>query len=153
MAIGIAPSCWSFTTPVPVSGKHYLIEVNPRPWDQLSLGRASGVDLSLAAYSDHAALPAPAIAPSRKHIKWIAEDAFLIESLHLLWRHDNRLWSLFRLAAGPRIYAIWSWRDPLPFLAYATAALPALLRSALQAAAARLRRQRRVSEHARNPGV
>lgn len=121
------------------SGKYYLIEINPRPWDQLALGRVSGVDLSLLAYADHAAMPAPALNPDTAVHKWIAEDAFVIESLRLAWRRDRRFFSLLKLAAGHRTYAIWSPRDPLPFLSYLTQGLPSVLGGLLKAALAKAR--------------
>jgi hypothetical protein len=50
--------------------------------------------------------------------KWIAEDAFVTTTLRLLSKRDPKVWSLIRLARGKRIYAIWSWKDPLPLLLY-----------------------------------
>ena len=50
--------------------------------------------------------------------KWIAEDAFVNAALSLVRSRSPKLRSLFQLARGKRIYAIWSTRDPLPFIAY-----------------------------------
>lgn len=95
-----------------------LIEINPRPWDQHRLGNAAGTDLIYLAYCDHAGLPAPAARPRVRPVKWIAEDAFVSAVLRRLWNREGKVRSLFRLARGPRIYGIWSAKDPLPFLVY-----------------------------------
>lgn len=101
-----------------------LIEVNPRPWDQHSLGRALGVDLMRAAYADHAGLPAPRLLDNGSEPKWIAEDAFIMAALRCLWHRDFAgLRALFRLVRGRRTYAMWSLRDPLPALGYITSTL------------------------------
>jgi predicted ATP-grasp superfamily ATP-dependent carboligase len=98
--------------------QYQLIEINPRPWDQHRLGNACGVDLIHLAYSAHAGLPRPVARRQAPGHKWIAEDAFFLAALRLLWNRDAKFGSLFRLARGCRIYAIWSLRDPLPFVAY-----------------------------------
>ncbi len=98
-----------------------LIEVNPRPWDQHTLGQACGVDLIEIAYCDHAGLPKPRAKRLAAGDKWIAEDAFLTTLLRTLWRRDPAARALLRLARGKRLYAIWSARDPLPLMVYALA--------------------------------
>ena len=95
-----------------------LIEINPRPWDQHRLGASSGVDLIYLAYCEHAGLPKPAFVPRIFGHKWIAEDAFFMMILRLLWKRDRSLWSVLRTVQGKRVYAIWSWKDPLPLLLY-----------------------------------
>jgi D-aspartate ligase len=97
---------------------YQLIEINPRPWDQHRLGATCGTDLVYLAYCDHAGLPVPPVVKKPAERKWVAEDAFLFESLRLFWRRDPKWRDLFRFAQGKRIYAIWSWRDPLPMAAY-----------------------------------
>ena len=101
-----------------VAGEFKLIEINPRPWDQHRLGKACGVDLIYLAYCDHAGLgipPAPDPAPGHK---WIAEDTLVTAAVRMLWNRDARLPEIFRRARGKRLYAVWSWRDPLPLIAY-----------------------------------
>ena len=116
-----------------------LIEVNPRPWDQHMLGRACGVDLIHLAYCDHAGLPMPAVSPSGKTYKWIADDAFLMAVLRSLKRRDGRTRSLLHAARGARIYSIWSAKDPLPFLGYfSRRVIPQLAWASLRQAWSRL---------------
>jgi len=111
-----------------------LIEINPRPWDQHRLGNACGIDLIYLAYCEHAGLPLPIVSSQVSTHKWIAEDTFVLTALRLLWRRDPRLVSLFRLARGKRIYAIWSRRDPLPFVAYLmTRFIPELISAGVRA--------------------
>jgi D-aspartate ligase len=111
-----------------------LIEVNPRPWDQHRLGHACGVDLMYLAYCEHAGLEMPAVNKQAPGHKWISEDVFFATTLRLLWQRDRQLGSLFRMARGRRIYAIWSAKDPFPLLVYAfTRLLPSLAGSGVRA--------------------
>ena len=108
--------------------EYLLIEINPRPWDQHRLGKACGVDLVYLAYCDHAGLPMPEVSRLASDSKWIAEDALIMAALRLLRRRDPKLRSLLRLMRGRRIYAICSFRDALPGLAYfLTSFLPSLI--------------------------
>lgn len=114
--------------------QYQLIEINPRPWDQHRLGRNCGADLAFVAYCDYAGMARPTVKNRQCTDKWIAEDAFLDTALRLLWRRDPKLRTLFHLAGGKRIYAIWSARDPLPFLAYSIMYLfPRLITAAMRA--------------------
>jgi D-aspartate ligase len=108
-----------------------LIEINPRPWDQHRLGNATGVDLAYLAYCEHAGLPTPLTASNGRPVKWIAEDVFITTVLRLMWRCDfTGLRALISQAGGERIYAISSWRDPLPAAVYVcTRLIPDLARS------------------------
>jgi len=99
---------------------YQLIEINPRPWDQHSLGRSIQCDLIYMAYCEHAGLPCEPMKAAPRDRKWIAEDGFVTAALQLLWRRDPAVFRLLALARGTRTYAIWSWRDPLPFLIYMT---------------------------------
>jgi D-aspartate ligase len=100
------------------ANQYKLIEINPRPWDQHRLGNASGVDLIYMAYCEHARLPMPRPGVTATGHKWVAEDTFVTAALRSLWRGNPKLGTLFQLARGKRVYAIWSAKDPLPSLAY-----------------------------------
>lgn len=115
------------------SRDYKLIEINPRPWDQHRLGEASGVDLMLLAYCDHAGLPRPAVQRRFVTKKWIAEDAFLMAALRMLWRREPGLGELFRQTRGKKVFAIWSARDPLPFVMYLVRLVPTLALMGVQA--------------------
>lgn len=112
--------------------EYKLIEVNPRPWDQHRLGSACGVDLIHLAYCDHAGLPMPDMPTRYRPVKWIAEDALLMAALRIVRHRKPGLSDLLRQARGSRQYAIWSWKDPLPFLSYAVKLGPSLIGSVLR---------------------
>ena len=124
-----------------------LIEINPRPWDQHRLGNSCGINLIHLAYCDYAGLPCPELILAPSVVKWVAEDAFILRALRLARRGNGLLLELFSQSHGKRIYAIWSARDPLPFLAYVTLRLiPHLVREAFKrlAHAFTARRERQV---------
>jgi len=99
------------------SGEYQLIEINPRPWDQHRLGKSCGTDLIYLAYCDYAVLARPSFKRTASDQKWIADDAFLLTVIGMLWKRDARLGAVLRLARGKRMYGIWSVKDPLPLLA------------------------------------
>jgi D-aspartate ligase len=108
-----------------VADEFKLIEVNPRPWDQHSLGKACGVDVIYLAYCEHAGLPLPVVSQKPGVHKWVAEDALCLSVGRALLRGDLASFrSQLRLASGKRIYAIWSWADMRPFLTYMLSFLP-----------------------------
>ena len=113
------------------SGQFKLIEINTRHWDQHQLAAASGINLTWIAYSHLVGRPvAPVRCPTRRR-KWIAEDAFLMYSAAGLWRGELRFAQLWRQFSGRRMYGIFDWKDPLPFLSYfAGSVAPDLARAA-----------------------
>jgi D-aspartate ligase len=122
--------------------KYKLIEINPRPWDQHRLGHACGMDLIYLAYCEHAGLAMPLMTKRASGQKWIAEDTFCATALSLLWRRDEKLSALFRLARGERIYAIWSATDPLPLVIYfVTRFIPGLVATGVRAILSEVRRR------------
>jgi predicted ATP-grasp superfamily ATP-dependent carboligase len=100
------------------SGDYKLIEINPRPWDQHRLGNACGVDLIHTAFCDLAGLSLPRLCEPTVGHKWIAEDVFSLLLLRSLWRRDGKFMHWLQLAAGPRVYAVSSMKDPLPLLGF-----------------------------------
>ena len=121
-----------------------LIEVNPRPWDQHRLGRATGNDLIYLAYCEHAEREMPVSrapdATAAHSVKWVAEDSLWFAVLRIFRRRDPRLRSLRKLLAGKRIYALWSPQDPLPFLVFVIRqAVPQLVTSLVRRIASRFK--------------
>jgi D-aspartate ligase len=100
------------------TGRHFIIEPNiGRPTGRSAIAERGGVELLLTAYRDALGQPLPAArTQSYGGVKWI------------YWRHDlqaalvaarrgrltPRGW--WRSVRGPKIEAVGSWRDPLPFL-------------------------------------
>jgi predicted ATP-grasp superfamily ATP-dependent carboligase len=105
------------TTKVP-----YLIEINPRHWDQHHLGTACGVNLSLELYRDvtgHRLAgivePTPAgPAQTGYPIRWIAEEELLFHLLPNVVRGYVSIREAFGMLRGPRIFAVWDGRDRGP---------------------------------------
>jgi D-aspartate ligase len=109
------------------TGEYKLIEINPRHWDWHQLGNASGVNLTWTAYchltGGHVERTRLRTAPA----KWIAEDTLA----HYCFQHalngrmDAR--KLINDLSGQRIYGIFAWSDPVPFIRYSlTVGLPRL---------------------------
>ncbi len=73
-----------------LTGEYKLIEINPRPWDQHSLGNACGVDLIHIAYCDLTDQPQPPLRQQTAGERWIAEDVFVWSLLRSLWKRDGR---------------------------------------------------------------
>ncbi len=99
------------------SGRFYLLEINPRfnLWNQL--GAACGINIPVLAYHDLLGRPVPAPADYRTGVRWLAfgDDAraFVRDYRRkggLSWA--GWLWSL----RGRKVYDLFSWRDPLPWV-------------------------------------
>lgn len=111
------------------SRQYKLIEINPRPWDQHRLGKVCGTDLVFLAYCEAASISMPPVTHRAPAVKWIAEDTFITTALQLLRQEPRKVRALLAAARGKRICAIWSAKDPLPFVAYfATRFIPQLIR-------------------------
>lgn len=112
-------------------GQFKLIEINTRHWDWHQLGRASGINLTWTAYchlTGRSEIPAQ---PPIRQARWIAEDEFLMHFFRTIYHRQGRPWSLWRQLSAPRIYGIFSWNDPLPFLRYSAGVLPALAKAVM----------------------
>ena len=96
--------------------EYKLIEINTRHWDWHRLGMASGVNVSWAAYCDLAGISVSRKSPSIVPAKWIAEDATLLYLLRGVYHREIRLRSLQKDLSGRRLYGIFAWSDPLPFI-------------------------------------
>jgi len=121
------------------ANKFYLIEVNPRHWDQHELGSLLGVNVSWVAYRDvigqTPAVQAP-VYQSTSLYRWIAEteacslilrSAYvqIQEARELSGQRGGRLTryvsvacsvlaEIFFLSKGHKIFGIFHLRDPVP---------------------------------------
>jgi predicted ATP-grasp superfamily ATP-dependent carboligase len=98
--------------------KFKIIEINTRHWDWHQLGRASGINLTWVAYchlSGRSDIP-----PQRpiQRAKWMAEDELLMHVARSIYHGNCRPVTLCRQLSGRRVYGIFDWEDPLPFLRY-----------------------------------
>jgi len=111
------------------TGRMYIIEPNVgRATGRSAIAEAGGVELLQAMYCDILGLPLPADLEQRyTGVKWI-HLRWEIQAAFLQWRNGSlslREW--WRDRRGPKVYAVFSWSDPLPFwLALATAARAAV---------------------------
>jgi D-aspartate ligase len=101
------------------SGRALIIEPNVgRPTGRSAIAEAGGVDLLLAMYRDTLGLPLPTgLHQTYRGVKWvhIARD---IPSAWFYWRRGElTLPEWWRSLRGPKTDAVWSRRDPAPFLA------------------------------------
>jgi predicted ATP-grasp superfamily ATP-dependent carboligase len=115
------------------SDQYFLIEINPRHWDQHQLGMLVGVNLTWLAYTDltdsTARVSTPNYVSGERH-KWIAETELATSTLRNFvagWR-GARSWKDRRtlikstcaaikdLSRGKRIYSLSRLDDPLPGL-------------------------------------
>jgi D-aspartate ligase len=111
-------------------GKLKLIEINTRHWDWHQLGAASGINLTWTAYCHLSGrLDIPAQKPIRR-AKWIAEDELLMHISRGVYRRQFSPRVLHRQLSGPRMFGIFKWNDPLPFLRHCLSVLPALAKAA-----------------------
>ena len=109
-----------------------LIEINARHWDWHELSRVSHANLTWSAYCDLTGIPAQSAGLPVQRAKWIAEDALLTHILASFYGGQSRSLHLWSALAGRRVYGIFAWNDPLPFLRYSvTTLLPGLARVAI----------------------
>lgn len=98
------------------TGGNFLIEVNPRPWLQFSLGAATGRDLlGLVALGQAQCRPQ---VPAGRPARWLdlrAELRAWIRSRQPAISDAAGSWTLLRSLAGANVFARWSWHDQGPF--------------------------------------
>ena len=100
------------------TGQHYIIEPNVgRPTGRSAAAEAAGVDLLYAMYCDVVGLPLPETRLEQRFVgsKWIYFGRDIRSALHY-WRRDElsiRGW--LSSLRGPKVDAVFSWRDPAPF--------------------------------------
>jgi predicted ATP-grasp superfamily ATP-dependent carboligase len=108
------------------SGRFHLLEINTRFNLWHHLGARNGVNLPRTAYEFLAAGRRPQPARARTRYRWLA--------LRYDWRACRELRSrgalsfaawLLSVAYVPKVYELFSWSDPMPFLRYWTTRLRA----------------------------
>jgi len=112
------------------TGRYLIIEPNiGRPTGRSASAEAAGVELLLTKYRDALGWPLPAESELRTpSVKWIHYRRDFQAAASQWWRGDLTLQNWIASLRGPKVDALFSWRDPLPFLAdlarAAGAALP-----------------------------
>jgi predicted ATP-grasp superfamily ATP-dependent carboligase len=100
------------------TGQHYAIEANiGRPTGRSSIAEAGGVELHYTAYCDALGLPLPAAREQRYgRAKWIYFSHDAASAIYYLRRGQITPGRWLRSLRGIRADAVFSWRDPLPFI-------------------------------------
>lgn len=101
----------------PRTGEYYLIEINPRFWDQHRLSTCIGLNLPLVVYNDLTGLDSKETLRRFCRYTWIAEDAFFYVLLYNLFYRRRDVLRLIAQSRGRKCYATWSLSDPMPFIA------------------------------------
>ena len=101
-----------------ISKKYFVIEANVgRPTGRSAIAEAGDVELLYAAYLNVQNLPLPDnLTQQFLGVKWINILSDL-RSAHHYWRKGELTFSgWWQSLQGRKCYAVWSWRDPAPFL-------------------------------------
>jgi hypothetical protein len=83
----------------------------------------SGVNLTRVAYGDLTGYKLDAQTSNQSGGKWVAEDSLLLHSASGIYKKRTTLRTVLRQISGPRIYGIFRWADPMPFLHHAVASM------------------------------
>ena len=117
----------------PRDGQYKLIEINTRHWDQHQLGRASGINLTWAAYCHVTGRPVENMIKPVQRAQWVAEDTLLLHVLGSLVRPQQRTPHLWQKLSRPRMYGISAWNDPMPSCRYfAAVVFPNIVRGVVK---------------------
>ncbi len=108
------------------SGRFYLLEVNTRFNLWHHLGARNGVNLPRIAYEYLTTNQRPAPIEASTRYRWLAlrYDLPAYRELHSRGELTLGRW-LLSLAYAPKVYELFSWRDPLPFFRFWTTRLRA----------------------------
>jgi D-aspartate ligase len=123
-------------------GAWYLMEINARSGTCNQLAVSAGVDLPWIAYQEIQGTAVPHVASTSTGLRWVNEE------LDVRAFGERRRRGLItpvgwvRGLAGARSWALWSWRDPRPFLQRTPSLARGLVRAAL-ASPGRTQRGRR----------
>lgn len=100
------------------SGRMLIIEPNVgRPTGRSAIAEAGGVELVFTAYCDAAALPLPAAREQTYGgAKWLDVRRDAQAAVVANRRGELSVGAWLRSLRGPKAHAIWSRRDPLPFV-------------------------------------
>lgn len=100
------------------TGAYYILEVNAgRPALNMTVAELCGVELQMSYYCEAAGLPLPERRTvTRPGGKWICWKTDLAAAWCLWRRGDLDIKTWWRSVSGRKTHAVWSARDPIPFL-------------------------------------
>ena len=116
------------------TGAYYLIEANiGRPTGRSPLAEACGVEFLYSVYCDLVGMPLP---PARQQnylgVKWISLVTDMLSSVQLWRSGELTVMEWLKSLKGKKHYAIWSLRDPMPFVGQLSWGIRYLLNSGKQ---------------------
>lgn len=115
------------------TGRFHLLEVNPRYTLWNHLGAAAGINLPLLAYADLGGRAVPGPTAYRAGVRWLSFGNDLRAFVRDYRREGMRVTEWLRSFRAPKVYDIFSWDDPAPFVANAIQFSGALSRRLLKA--------------------
>jgi D-aspartate ligase len=98
------------------SGEYKLLDVNARPWGFHAIGWAAGVDFPYLVYADQMGLPTEPIR-ARAGVGWLRMISDIPTAISD-FLHGSLNFSVYvKSLLSTRVESVFSFRDPLPFLA------------------------------------
>ena len=117
-----------------ITGVPYLIEVNPRHWDQHHLGTVCGVNLTREWYLDIVGASRSADHAGRQvetPVRWFADQEFALYAASALLKRGRAMRNVRDLLNGKKTFAVLDWHDPKPGLRQAGNVMGILSRAAI----------------------
>jgi predicted ATP-grasp superfamily ATP-dependent carboligase len=121
------------------TGKHVLIEMNPRFWDQHGLGAAVGVNLAECAFRDMTGVPAPEQCQAEDRVTWIAEEGYVLALVSNLRSRQYEMSEFAGALRGRLALAVFRGDDARPAVAMAARTVRELASGAVTRVARALR--------------
>lgn len=102
-----------------ITGRHYIIEPNiGRPTGRSAIAEAGGVELLYTMYCDLTGMPLPEQREQRYGgVKWVYWRNELRSAWHFWRKGEVSAGQVLQSWRGKKAYAVFSWRDPMPFIA------------------------------------
>ncbi len=129
-------------------GSWCLIEINARSGTCNQLAISAGVDLPWIAYQEILGQPISRTVSTSSGLTWVNEELEVLALAELRRDGAVTMAEWLRSVMGARSWAMWSWRDPLPFLMRS----PALARGLYRAFRATPARSERTVQPRRGSG-
>ena len=117
-AVGYTGLAYVETKRDPTTGRHYIVEPNVgRPTGRSAIAEGGGVELLYTMYCDATGLPLPAArVQAFTGVKWVHLRRDLQSAFVGFRRGELSVGGWWRSFRGRKVYAVFSWRDPLPFV-------------------------------------
>jgi D-aspartate ligase len=98
------------------TGKYYLVELNPRLWQQNSQAAACGIDFPVICYNDLLGLETPRRLEFPDGVKWLDPLADFQAFVDLRKSGELGMAGWMRSWQGVRAQSLFAWNDVMPFM-------------------------------------